>query len=182
VASVAGNKGVDIAVGAQPGRGSRRRRKGWRLDLGTCTLPVMDPRVRRARDFMDAHLGEPIRLGVLARHAGVSVPHLARLFRRNAGRPPHETLRLMRLAKAAELLSSLDLAIKEIAAAVGYADVSNFDGDFAREYGIRCRRSWDRRISHTSIAWFGGMCPHLSRVVGLHPPLPTGRQRPPHLL
>lgn len=106
----------------------------------------MDPRVQRALDFIGARFGEPIRLGVLARHAGVSVPHLARLFRRSVGRPPHETLRLVRLTKAAQLLSSLDLAIKEIAASVGYADVSNFDRDFAREYGAtpsryrRCRK------------------------------------------
>lgn len=98
--------------------------------------PRSDPRVREALDFIAAHLDEPVTLARLARHVGVSASHLIRLFERDIGTPPHEAMRAMRLARAAELLSGSALAVKEIGAEVGYRDPSDFTKDFARQYNL----------------------------------------------
>ena len=103
---------------------------------------------------MAAHLGQRITLAQLAEHVDVGVPHLVRLFRCGDGRPPHATLRLMRLAKAAELLSASTLAVKEVAAVVGYGDVPDFVRDFARAYGtspLRYRRRCKAMILNPAV-------------------------------
>jgi AraC family transcriptional regulator of adaptative response/methylated-DNA-[protein]-cysteine methyltransferase len=56
--------------------------------------------VSRARAYLDTHTGEPISLARLARHAGLSAPHLQRAFKRAFGVSPKEyqdALRSVRL-------------------------------------------------------------------------------------
>ena len=101
---------------------------------------------------MAGHLSEPLPLGRIARHVGVSVPHLVRLFARGAGAPPHAALRAMRLMRAAELLDDPKLAVKEVAGQVGCRDSSDFARDFGRFHGespLAYRRRRQRLDLHT---------------------------------
>lgn len=72
----------------------------------------------------------------MAKQAGLSIWYLPRLFKRNTGISFGEYLRKLRLQKAEKLLQDTTLSIKEIAAAVGYKHVSDFDHHFKSMYGM----------------------------------------------
>lgn len=75
-------------------------------------------------------------LSKMAKHARLSIWYLARLFKRNTGSHFSEYLRNVRLKKAERLLQDPTLSIKEIAAAVGYKYVSDFNHHFKSAYGM----------------------------------------------
>jgi AraC-like DNA-binding protein len=109
--------------------------------LATCTergearLHDKAPRaVRRARDYLRAHVSEPITLDALAAHAGADKYHLLRAFRAALGMPPYEYLTHLRVARAAELLSAGKTGA-EAAHAVGFYDESQLHRHFRRILG-----------------------------------------------
>lgn len=57
--------------------------------------------VRRVQDYIDENIHRPITLNGLARAAGYSPWHTARLFKRYTGIAPFEYIRRLRLSKAA---------------------------------------------------------------------------------
>lgn len=87
-------------------------------------------------------------LSKMAKHVHLSVWYFARLFKKNTGRHFSEYLRNLRLKKAETLLEDPLLSIKEVAAAVGYKHVSDFDHHFKSNYGIQPGEY--RRIVHSS--------------------------------
>lgn len=94
-------------------------------------------RVRLAvRIIEDQSSCADITLMKIAQQLNVSIWHLARLFKKNVGMSFREYLRTTRLKKAEELLRSSGLSIKEVAAAVGYKHVSDFDHHFKSGYGM----------------------------------------------
>lgn len=76
-------------------------------------------------------------LSKMAKQVGLSICYLPRLFKKNTGISFGEYLRDLRLKKAVLLLQDPTLSIKEIAAAVGYKYVSDFDHHFKSTYGMR---------------------------------------------
>jgi AraC-like DNA-binding protein len=76
-------------------------------------------------------------LSKMAGQVGLSIWYLPRLFKKNTGISFGEFLRDLRLKKAALLLQDPTLSIKEIAAAVGYKYVSDFDHHFKSTYGMQ---------------------------------------------
>src|ERR1035438_3951173 len=78
---------------------------GCASHLVTASTP-RDRRVRAAIEFMAGHLAGPVSVAEVARHVSVSPAHLYRLFRSQPGEAPHHVLRLLRLAKGADLLRS----------------------------------------------------------------------------
>jgi AraC-like DNA-binding protein len=77
----------------------------------------------------------PLSLEGLARAAGVSRAHLARLFREHLGATPVEAMRLMRLDRAAGLLARTNLEVQEIAEQCGFVNAFHFSRVFHKEYG-----------------------------------------------
>jgi AraC-like DNA-binding protein len=61
--------------------------------------------IKRARDCLEAHHAEPVRLDDLARIARMSRFHLLRQFDREVGLPPHAYLLQLRIGRAKDLLS-----------------------------------------------------------------------------
>lgn len=122
--------------------------------LATCTergeLPMRDraPRaVRRARDYLRAHLSEPVTLDALAAHAGADKFHLIRAFRAEIGMPPYEYLTRLRVARAAELLAA-GMTGAQVAHTVGLFDESQLHRHFRRIFGVtpgRFARSMHRQ-------------------------------------
>jgi len=80
------------------------------------------PLVYRVRRFMRHHLGERLRLGDLAREAGLSRFHFVREYRRQTGMTPMEDLRRLRLSQARDLLLTSSLPLKSIAPMVGFEE------------------------------------------------------------
>lgn len=91
--------------------------------------------LRRAQDFMNAHLATDLTLEEVARQVGVSPRHFARAFRQSVGLPPHQWLLRRRIDRARELLASGDSPLAEVAVRCGFADQSHFTSTFRRATG-----------------------------------------------
>jgi len=75
----------------------------------------LDPRVLRAMEFMNAHMGLKLTAEMIARHAGLSVRNLNHLFQQELNQPPMRTLLDYRLDNACRLLRHTEDSIEEIA-------------------------------------------------------------------
>jgi AraC-like DNA-binding protein len=60
----------------------------------------------------------------------------SRYFRRSAGQSFSDTVHKLRLAHACQLLENTDEPISTICHRTGYQNLSNFNRQFRREYGI----------------------------------------------
>lgn len=93
-------------------------------------------RVDRAKALMEARFAEPLALSALARDAGMSVFHFARVFAELEGRAPHRFLRDVRLAQALARLRA-GAGVTDTCYAVGFGSLSHFVTTFGRRYGVR---------------------------------------------
>ena len=91
--------------------------------------------VRRARDLLDAHLADNVSLDRLATEVGLSPFHLARVFRRDVGLAPHESVLQQRVGRAKGLLRA-GAAPAQVAAEVGFYDQSHLNRHFKRRVGV----------------------------------------------
>ncbi|WP_232078971.1 AraC family transcriptional regulator [Mycobacterium florentinum] len=85
-----------------------------------------DWRLRRAIDYLEAHLSADVGLHELAKVVGLSAGRLTELFREGTGEPPHRWLMNRRLTRACELLANPSLTITEIAHECGFASSQHF--------------------------------------------------------
>ena len=92
-------------------------------------------RVRKVRDWLDAHCREAVRLTTLAQIAECSPGLINRLFRQHFGLPPYEYLVQLRLGLAARRLRESDQSLADIAYETGFADQSHLQRFFRRAYG-----------------------------------------------
>lgn len=91
--------------------------------------------VRRALEFMHAHLHLPLTLAEIAKHSGLSPWYFARLFRSHTRQSPLKYFMRRRMEYAAHLLGSTELLIKEIAWLVGFDDQLHFSRQFRAQIG-----------------------------------------------
>ena len=105
-------------------------------------LPGQNPRSTRDSSFRLAvryihdNLYLPLRAEHVARHAGVSLRQLTRVFRRNTGKSFYQYLIDLRMEKARTLLRSKTLPIAEVGERVGYPDVHHFTRVFHARVGM----------------------------------------------
>ncbi|HEY6551998.1 MAG TPA: AraC family transcriptional regulator [Vicinamibacteria bacterium] len=93
-------------------------------------------RVERAKAMVEARYSQPLSLSTLARDAGMSVFHFARIFTELEGRPPHRFLTDVRLSHArARLLEGG--GVTDTCFAVGFGSLSHFVTTFRRRYGAK---------------------------------------------
>lgn len=91
--------------------------------------------VRRAREYLDAHLDSPVELADLAEAAGLSRFHLLRVFRAAVGTTPHGYLTDRRVAQAKRLLGG-PLPLADVALACGFCDQAHFNRVFKGRVGV----------------------------------------------
>jgi AraC family transcriptional regulator len=96
--------------------------------------------LRQALIYIEMHLGDPVRLQDIARAAGVSRFHFARLFRVSTGDSPMGFLLRSRIERAKTILRSTDRRMCEIAASLGFCDQSHFSRSFRRYAGVTPRQ------------------------------------------
>jgi AraC-like DNA-binding protein len=123
--------------------------------LGSLVQPAPIPRargglspstMRRVQEYIDAHLSEPIDLGMLARTAGLSLFHFAREFKQSAGVTPHHYLVQRRISSAQKMLVRTELSLSEVALAVGFSDQSHLARHFRHILGTTPRDfRWSQR-------------------------------------
>jgi AraC family transcriptional regulator len=96
--------------------------------------------LNRIKQYVLAHLDEPIEIGALAQIAGRSPFHFCRVFSRSVGMSPHRYIVHQRLQRAVELLREGRSGLAEIAVITGFADQSHLSRWVRRVYGISLRQ------------------------------------------
>jgi AraC-like DNA-binding protein len=97
-------------------------------------------KLRRATQFIEAHIDQPIRLEAVAAAVDVSPFHFHRQFKRSTGSTPHQYIVQLRMERAKALLCESELPLVEVAARVGFADQSHFSSIFRRMTSMTPRR------------------------------------------
>jgi AraC family transcriptional regulator len=90
----------------------------------------------RLRDYVVAHLDEPIEVAALAKIAGRSPFHFTRVFARSVGVTPHRYIVHLRLQRAIELAREGRSGLADIAARTGFADQSHLSRWVRRVHGV----------------------------------------------
>jgi AraC-like DNA-binding protein len=91
-------------------------------------------RVERAKALMEARHSEALSLSAVAKDAGMSVFHFARIFAELEGQPPHRFLTAVRLSRAYTRLHE-GASVTDTCYAVGFGSLSHFITAFRRRYG-----------------------------------------------
>jgi AraC-like DNA-binding protein len=81
------------------------------------------------------NLANPPALEELAKRIGCSSSYLSRLFSSQTGQTITQSLRRLRMEKAAEMLRSKEYSVTEVALEVGYNSLSHFSQAFHETYG-----------------------------------------------
>jgi AraC-like DNA-binding protein len=92
-------------------------------------------RLRRAIDYIEAHLGEAISLADVAAAAGLSRMHFAAQFKAATGCRPHEYLLRRRVARAQQMMTGSGAALVDVALQVGFQNQAHFTTVFKRLAG-----------------------------------------------
>jgi len=92
--------------------------------------------LERLRDYVLAHLDEPIEVAALAKVAGRSPFHFSRVFSRSVGVSPHRYVVHLRLQRAIELAREGRSSLAEIAVHTGFADQSHLSRWVRRVHGV----------------------------------------------
>jgi AraC family transcriptional regulator len=92
-------------------------------------------RVQRVVDYLTAHLDDGLDLETLARVACLSPFHFHRVYRALLGETVNDSVRRLRLHRAAIDLLERELSIERTAARAGYSSQAAFTRAFRAEYG-----------------------------------------------
>ncbi|NBH27161.1 AraC family transcriptional regulator [Lachnospiraceae bacterium] len=90
-------------------------------------------------DYIMMHLEEEIAITDLAHHVGYSDYYCSKKFKKETGMTPAEYIRRKRLEAAANLLTSSNDDIQEIAARLQFGSQSYFTDSFRKLYGVSPR-------------------------------------------
>ena len=99
----------------------------------------IDTRLKRAVDHTVAHLHRNLSLDDLAAVAGLSRPHLARLFRRHLGMSPQRFHERQRLERVRQLLRATTLPLADIAERTGFCSAFHCSARFRQQYNTSPR-------------------------------------------
>jgi AraC family transcriptional regulator len=91
-------------------------------------------KLRIVTDFIRENLAGNLVRADIADAAGISVHHLAHLFKRSTGLALHQYIVKARMEQATRLLTETNLSVREIARRVGYTH-SRFSALFQRHAG-----------------------------------------------
>lgn len=89
-------------------------------------------KLRRAIDYIQAHLSENISLEAMATEIGMSRFYFCRLFKQSTGVTPYQYLIKCRIERAKVLLRQKKLSLADIALEVGFSNQSHFTKHFKR--------------------------------------------------
>jgi len=99
------------------------------------------------QDYIESHITERITLLMLARTAGYSPWHSARLFKEITGKAPFEYIRALRMTRAAERLRDGENRIVDVALDFVFDSHEGFTRAFSRQFGISPSDYYRRRPS-----------------------------------
>lgn len=100
------------------------------------TPALEDARMKRAIDYIDAHLDQQLLMDELASTAALSVPHFARVFRETFGMTAHAYVTRQRIERAKRHLRETRAPVTSIAFACGFGSSSHFATVFRTHVGV----------------------------------------------
>lgn len=106
-----------------------------------------DPRVRRAVQYVMAHLNDPPSLAALAELVSLSRSRFAKLFEAQVGQPPGKFIEQHRLFRVKQLLEYTHDTLQEIADEMGYSSPFYLSLRFKAWFGISPRGYRQRMAS-----------------------------------
>lgn len=92
--------------------------------------------VQRMQDYVEQNIHSPITLIELARRAGYSPFHSARIFKELTGRTPFEYIRSLRLSRAALVLRDEKAKVIDVALDFVFDSHEGFTRAFSKEFGV----------------------------------------------
>jgi AraC family transcriptional regulator len=92
--------------------------------------------LKRLKDFVCAHLDEPLNVATLAKMTDRSQFHFSRIFARSVGVSPYRYIAHLRLQRAVEMVREGRLGLAEIAVKTGFADQSHLTRWVRRVHGV----------------------------------------------
>jgi len=105
--------------------------------LAAATLRQIDPRIKAALLFMDAHAASNIGVEDLAASCGLKQSQFRSLFKSQLGHGPAKELLLRRLRGACRLLSFSNVSVRQAALESGFGSEQYFCDVFKRSLGCR---------------------------------------------
>lgn len=102
--------------------------------------PHVPPELRDIKAYIESHYDRPLSLTMLARRAGLSVPHLCSQFKRYFGSAVISYVLGLRMSRAVALLQDTTLSVTDVARAVGYDDLYHFSKLVKQRYGLSPRQ------------------------------------------
>jgi AraC-like DNA-binding protein len=90
--------------------------------------------VQQARDYINEHFAQGVRLRDLAAQVGLSPYYLLRVFHAEAGMPPYEYLESVRVRRAQQLIEA-GKPLADVAIAAGFSSQSHMTRRFKRIIG-----------------------------------------------
>jgi AraC family transcriptional regulator len=109
--------------------------------------------IRRATEFLEAHLDGNVILQQVADACGLSVSHFSRAFKQTFHKPPYKWLTERRVDRAKDLMTNSRMPIADIALQSGFADQSALNRSFKQIHGFT-PGVWRRRITSETTAEF----------------------------
>lgn len=92
--------------------------------------------VQRMQDFIEMHMAEPITLMMLAKAAGYSPWHSARIFKALTGKAPFDYIRALRLSRAALKLQDGPSKVVDVALDFVFDSHEGFTRAFSKQFGM----------------------------------------------
>ena len=118
-----------------------RQRPPLRLQLG-----ASQPKLAEAVAFMQANIDEPISLGEISSHVGLSRRQLERLFRKYLNCVPTRYYMHLRLMQARQMLLQTPMQIVDIALASGFVSTPHFSKCYREYFGLPPRDERKTRL------------------------------------
>ena len=92
--------------------------------------------IRDAKQYVNEHLNQTIRVGDLAQAVHMSPSHFSRVFKQQTGFSPYDYVLVSRLNRAKEYLQKTSMTVSEIAYEVGFNSDTNFIFFFKSNTGL----------------------------------------------
>jgi AraC family transcriptional regulator len=90
---------------------------------------------RRVRDYIDSHIGGPMRVADLCMVVQRSAAHFSRSFKRTFGESPHAFVMRRRVELAARYMLTTDESLSDIALSCGFTDHAHMCNQFREAVG-----------------------------------------------
>lgn len=108
-----------------------------------------DPRIGKTLSYLKSNYAEAVSQATVAARIGMTAPAFSRFFHRAVGKTFVGYLTELRLGEACRLLRETDLPITEVAYAVGFGNLSNFNRCFRLAHELSPRRF--RQETHAAL-------------------------------